>query len=323
MPMPGYDSEFRDLPDYIIRITERIWQGRGIHLIRRWYTDDCVVRVPLGVSRTVQDVVRGTLETLHQFPDRRLLPEDVVWSGDAASGFYSSHRIVSNQTHLGGGMFGPPTGRPILTRGIADCAVKENRIYEEWLVRDNGSIARQVGIEPRDLAAALVARDRAAGRTPDVYRGGDPTAVPHAVQDHPAAALYAGALRRLWTDKDVSAVRSAWHDAAQVYLPGGLQVFGHDPVERFWFGWLAAFADAELTVEHLIALEEPGRPVRVAARWRAVGTHCGHGAFGPPTGAPIHVMGISQAHVVDGRVVAEWVLMDEIAVWKQVVAAEG
>ena len=40
MILPGFDDEFVDFPDYIIRITDRIWHDRDVELCARYYTDD-------------------------------------------------------------------------------------------------------------------------------------------------------------------------------------------------------------------------------------------------------------------------------------------
>jgi|GEM_PF-5929040 len=45
--MTGLDGD-ATLPDYIPGITERIWEGRGIDLIRRWHAPDCVMHTPAG-----------------------------------------------------------------------------------------------------------------------------------------------------------------------------------------------------------------------------------------------------------------------------------
>ena len=45
-------------------------------------------------------MIGATLATLAEFPDRTLLGEDVIWSGDEEAGFLSSHRLLSTATHL-------------------------------------------------------------------------------------------------------------------------------------------------------------------------------------------------------------------------------
>ena len=129
--MRGFAAEFRDLDHYIRVITDRIWEGRRIDDIRTYYSDPCIVETPMSVSTTVEDVISGTRATLAMFPDRRLLAEDVIQSGDDAHGFLSSHRIISPMTHLGDGSFGHATGARIHARTIADCVCKDNRIIHE------------------------------------------------------------------------------------------------------------------------------------------------------------------------------------------------
>jgi hypothetical protein len=155
MPMRGFDPEFRDLPDFIVKITERIWEGRGIGLIRQWYAADCLVHTSMGPASGAQATVTGTLDTLNTLPDRRLLPEDIIWSGDDIAGFLSSHRLICPGTHKGDGPLGPPTGRAVTVRAIADCRCLGNQVVEEWLVRDFAGLCVQVGVNPTIWPAGL------------------------------------------------------------------------------------------------------------------------------------------------------------------------
>ena len=150
--MKGFDAEFSNLDHYIRVITARIWEGRRIDDIRLYYSDPCVVETPMSVSSAVEDVITGTRATLAMFPDRRLLAEDVIQSGDDEGGFLSSHRIISPMTHLGDGSFGPASGARVHARTVADCVCKDNRIIHEWLVRDQAAIALQIGSTPQALA---------------------------------------------------------------------------------------------------------------------------------------------------------------------------
>jgi len=93
----------------------------------------------------------GDTDLLVSCPDK---PSNGVWlfenrsgPGDEEAGFLSSHRLVSSGTHTGHGPFGPPTGKSFTVRVIADCAARDDAIYDEWLVRDNGGIVRQLGFD--------------------------------------------------------------------------------------------------------------------------------------------------------------------------------
>ena len=159
--MKGFDPKFKDFPDYIIGITKEIWEDRGIHTLHDYYAKEIVVRSPGSVVVGNQGVIGATMATLHEFPDRRLLGEDVIWSGDPESGMLRSHRILSTATHTGDGVYGAATGKRLTYRILADCHAKANTIDDEWLIRDQGAIVRQLGLDPRAYAADLIARARA------------------------------------------------------------------------------------------------------------------------------------------------------------------
>ena len=71
----------------------------------------------------------------------------------------SSHRILSTATHLGEGQFGTATGTRLRYRILADCHARNNAIDDEWLIRDNGAIVRQMGWNPKDFARDLITRE--------------------------------------------------------------------------------------------------------------------------------------------------------------------
>jgi predicted ester cyclase len=318
---------FDGLVDYIHVITARIWEGREVGLIRRTYAPDCIVHTPMGPVRGAEAVVAGTLETLHAFPDRRLLPEDVIWSGNESGGYLSSHRIVSTMHHRGEGSFGAPTGRLVRVRTIADCEVRGGLIGEEWLVRDQAAIVRQVGGDVSAWAARLAAADAASGRTP-WHLTGDAAAIasgarPSDMRGDPIAASVIATLEAIWNAADLAAIRRLYAEGAVWQGPGGVERFGHDEIDAVILGYLAAFPGARFTVDHAAGLAEPARPVRLALRWRLAGRHDGRGAFGAPTGAPVLILGITHMELWGDRVVREWTLVDELALWKQIAAHVG
>ena len=106
--------------------------------------------------RDSSGVIAKTMETLVEFPDRELLGEDVIWSGDEDNGMLSSHRLFCTGTHLGDSMFGPATGKKVVFRAIADCYAINNSITDEWLVRDYGGIAKQLGWNSKALAGKII-----------------------------------------------------------------------------------------------------------------------------------------------------------------------
>lgn len=317
--MKGFNAEFRDLDHYIRVITDRIWEGRRLGDIERYYSPDCAIESPTGVTRGVAAVIESTAATLRQFPDRRLLAEDVIVSGDEDGGFLSSHRIFSPMTHAGSGVFGAPTGKPVFARTIADCVCKDNRIVHEWLVRDQAAIARQIGIGERELARRWLAERGVWTRpvTPAV-----PPGYRSAIDRHPLAATYAQAYRRLWAG-DLSALSHSHDGNAILCGPGASVQVGAGAVAAFWQERLAALGGARFEVEHLVANERPGRATSIAMRWRVHAEHRGAGLYGPATGRPVELLAISHADVEGGCVIREWVLIDEVAVWMQILSAQA
>ena len=314
--MLGFDPEFRDLNHYIRVITKRIWEERRIDDIHRYYSDPCIVETPSSVSTSVADVVSGTRATLAQFPDRRLLAEDIIQSGDAERGFLSSHRIISTMTHLGDGNFGKACGRKIHVRTIADCVCKNNRIIHEWLVRDQAAIAIHLGITPRELAQRWL-DERGAWNKPVANPA--PAGYASHISGDAAAQHYASAIGNFALGE---ATPSTIYDDAVHHLgPGGRTRYGQDEVAAYWRELFAALSVQSFYIEHLAMQRSGGRADRVAFRWRANALHNGKGQYGDPTAKRIEIMGINHAEFFNGRVLREWVLVDDIALWMQVLTA--
>jgi len=159
--MNGFDTEFKDLRDFILKITYRIWEEGGIDRIRDYYNESAPVKTPLSVTNSVEDVVRSTRETLQMFPDRQLYGEDVIGVEHPVGTYYSSHRILSTMTHEGDGNLGSPTGKKVVTRTIADCICRENQVVDEWMVRDQSAILLQLGVDPETFGEKLAQADHA------------------------------------------------------------------------------------------------------------------------------------------------------------------
>jgi predicted ester cyclase len=320
--MRGFDAEFRDLDHYIRVITDRIWEGGRIDDIRTYYSDPCIVDTPANVSTTVQSVIDGTRATLAMFPDRRLLAEDIIESGDADGGYLSSHRIISTMTHRGDGTFGPASGRRVHARTIADCVCKNNRIVHEWLVRDQGAIALQIGLQPRVLAQTWLNQRGGwnkpkAGPAPDGYRS--------YVDPQPAAQAYAQVIEAVARGQALAT--SLYDEAVHHIGPCETTRYGHVEVAGFWQSLFAALEVERFDVEHLVLNQGGGRPDRVALRWRALAQHTNRGAadglFGAASGQPVEIMGINHVELVHGKVLREWALIDDVALWMQVLRVQA
>ncbi|OYX43005.1 MAG: polyketide cyclase [Rhodobacterales bacterium 32-67-9] len=322
--MKGFDPRFRDFPDYILGITREIWEDRGIATLHHYYAPDIVVRSPGSVVVGNQGVIAATMATLAEFPDRKLFGEDVIWSGTPEDGMLSSHRILSTATHLGDGIYGRASGRKLCYRIIADCHAIDNQINDEWLIRDQGAIVRQMGIDARDFARDLIAREGGAEAcirplTPATDRPGPYTGTGN---DNEWGQRYADLLTRIMS-ADMAAIPAEYDRACQLEHPGGVTGHGRDAADRFWMSLRAAFPDAAFTVHHRIGRDDPKMPPRAALRWSLSGRNTGWGAFGRPTGAEIYLLGLSHAEFGPWGLRREYVLFDETAIWKQILLQTG
>jgi predicted ester cyclase len=322
--MKGFSNRWADFPDYILGITRDIWEGRDISGLTNWYDSDIPVRTPMGVSKGNRGVIASTLATLHEFPDRELLGEDVIWSGTPETHLLSSHRILSTGTHTGDGWFGPATGRRFAVRVIADCAARNDAIDDEWLVRDNGGIVRQLGGDPRSFARDLIVGEGGADRasvpfTPEVDLPG-----PYAGTGNENAfgARYAATLTRIMQG-DIAHVLAEYDRAALAEHSGAKHLVGSRAIADNWLSLCAAFPSARFEIHHCIGMEGGMMPPRAAVRWSLDGTHDGWGAFGRPTGARVHIMGMAHAEYGPWGLRRECALWDEIAIWKQILLSTG
>ena len=84
--MKGFSNRWKDFPDYILGITREIWEDHGIATLNHYYASDIPVRTPMGFARGNEPTMAATMATLAEFPDRQLLGEDVIWSGDPVGG---------------------------------------------------------------------------------------------------------------------------------------------------------------------------------------------------------------------------------------------
>ncbi|MEM6728014.1 MAG: nuclear transport factor 2 family protein, partial [Pseudomonadota bacterium] len=242
--MRGFSNKFSDFPDYIIGITKEIWEDRGLSAaMKEYYHPDVVVRVPAGISTGEPGMTQNTFETLTEFPDRELLAEDVIWSGTPEDGMLSSHRLFSVGTHRGG-KFGPRSDIRLSYMGIADCYAKDNQISDEWLVRDNGHIVRQLGLTPEEY----VKSEMEAGRAPGFFTPEDDIEGPYLGRgnDNEWGARYVDLLSRIMAG-DISTVTDEWDRACKLHYPGGVSGTGWEVADSHWLNLVSAFPGAEFT----------------------------------------------------------------------------
>jgi len=327
--LDGFDPIYSDIVDYIIRCTHRIWEEKNVGLCHSHYGEDCRIHTLAGPVRGVAAVVANTLTTLAAFPDRTLIGEDVIWSEDSPGRFHTSHRIVSLMTHLGDDAFGPATGRRARVMTIADCVVTQNRIVEEWLVRDNGGLVRQLGLEPWSLARKQATADRSLDpelhrwRTEDLARvraGISLSVAPPS--DHPACGPMT-MLQLAVNDGQLGEAATRFSVSAEGSWPSGRRWFGRGG----WIGAInqltATLTDPRIVIDHWAATLLPDDDIAVALRWNIAGQHTTAGVYGAPTGRDLLVLGVSHYRLRGGHIVEDFTVFDELAILRQLAGGLG
>ena len=317
--MSAFPDRYSDFPDFVIGITKEIWEDRGVATLHDYYAPGIVVRSPASVVVGNEDVIGATMATLAEFPDRQLLGEDVIWHDDPETGALSSHRLMCTATHAGDGVYGPATWTKLRYRILADCYADEGRMEDEWLVRDQGAIVRQLGHAPRDFAADLIEKEGGPDAcirpmTPETDRPG-----PYRGRgnDDPWGVKLQEIVTRIMA-ADMRVIPEAYDRAVELAYPGGLTGHGYGDADKFWMALRAAFPKAEFKVDHVIGREDPRMAPRAAIRWSLWGRHDGWGGFGTPSGAMVYVLGITHAEFGPRGLRREWTLYDETAIWKQI-----
>ncbi|CEL96645.1 unnamed protein product [Vitrella brassicaformis CCMP3155] len=274
--MEGFDDKYVDIVNYILNITHEIWERKDLSLIYDTYSDSCDVYSLSGVTVGVEPVVRGTIRMLAAWPDRTMYPANVIWSGSDAceDGFYSSHKIISHMTHDGDDkLFGAATGRQVRVTTIADCCIRHNKIYLEWLARDNSAILVQLGKDVHETARQLAAApyppplasyirseiDKAATATEAT--GNEQSAFPPPPPFHPPPVRavsvggevdwYVSLLTLAWHSKDTGMLAPLYHTHSCMAIPRGKVLTGVKDIQAFFAAMWSVFPDASMRVDHV------------------------------------------------------------------------
>lgn len=331
MPMKGFDDEFVDIADYIIRITDRIWHERKVELCQAYYSKDSIIHTMAGDIVGAATVEANTHATLKSFPDRTLDGDNVIWSGNEDDGYYSSHLITSRMTNDGPSEFGPPTGKRARIRTIADCLCIENKVVEEWLARDNAALVQQLGLDVVEVAQKQAKEDRDRGknlidilaeRREHALSGSAPQSSAHwpAPETDPGAFAEKHA-QSIWNEDLTEHLSQAYDFRVSAHMTAGRDLYGTLEYGEYLSAFKTAVPDAKIAVEHVADVPYLGDARDIAVRWSLAGHHRGDGLFGPASGAPIYILGITQWRTMNGRIREEWTVFDELAVQRQIETA--
>jgi predicted ester cyclase len=308
--------DHNEIEDFIYRITEEIWENKKVENIRNYYSSDVIVRSPSITTYDCDTVVQATYKTLEQFPDRQLIGEDVISFGSIKSTYLSSHRILSTGTHLGDGFYGEATGKKVIYRVIADCLVVNDKIVEEWIIRDEASILNQLGFKVSDFVEQRISDGTFKKNDLEFTKNSFVKKNIMTECENIYAKTYKNSIINLIEDK-FSFEKKVYERSAQLYWFGGELINTVENIYEKWNLFLSCFKILKCEVSNSIALDQNNMRPRAAMRWRLICLHNSNGLFGLPTNKEIEIYGISHAEFGKQGIVREFILIDEISIWKQ------
>jgi predicted ester cyclase len=322
--MAGFEERFVDIVDYIVRITHDIWEEKGIGRIYDYYAHNILIHTTDGQTYGRDKVIADSIKTMAAFPDVRLYADDVIWCGNDEDGFHSSHRIIWVAHNTGYSIYGPPTGRRVVRQGIVHCFVKDNRVVEEWICRDELALIRQLGFDEHALARKLAAQNSAnpkAASYGEVERlqGQAPPVIwpPKTSTGFDVEDFVKRSIHEIWNWRLLNKVEEYYAPTYLCNTSTDKKLYGLGDLKAHILALLAAFPDAAMQVDHICWLGNEQDGYRVATRWTLQGTHQGPGVYGEPTGQRIRLLGITHQLIQAGKFVREWTAFDEFALLKQ------
>jgi predicted ester cyclase len=327
--MTGFDDTYTDIVDYIIRITHRIWEDQDVGYIYDAYSPGCFVNDESGPNYGVERVVEETIASIHAFPDTRSWADDVIWAGDDEQGFVTSHRYITTGHHLGPWRWGPPTGRKVNLWGFANCAIRENQIFEEWVLHNTAAKLMQLGIDVAGAARQYgneLNRAGAERRQNEVQRlvgGRQPEYFPSSTsRDFDVEHFVRGLWHNAYNRRDLSSIDRAYRPTVRWKGASNRLGYGREDVKGMARSLLATFPDLGMQVDEVYWMGNEAQGFRVSVRWTAQGTHRGYGLYGTPTNRRVHIWGINQLYISQGQITEDWMMFNEFDVIAQILSDE-
>ncbi len=323
--MRGFESTYQNIIDYIVRITYKIWEDRDVEYIRDTYSDTSHVYDDYGLQLGADKIVDDTYHTTGAYTDIKLVADEIVWAGNDEVGYHTSHRTLVRGTNDNDSNYGPATNKPIDVLVIANCVALENEIFLEHVLYNNSSMLLQLGHNLDEMVATLASSPPAgwprSAATWDGLRNAaspeTPISISSPIEGFDVDHFVRDNLDQLWNRRNYD-VLSANHDANLAFQGPTDRTFSEvKQYQEFLSSILSAFPDLALQVDEVYWMGNDDDGYLTSERWSAMGTHSGAGIYGEPTDRSIEIWGITQHEIVNGRVVKEWMLFNELDLMMQ------
>jgi len=324
-PMKGFEVQYKNIIDYIVRITYHIWEDKNIGYIYDTYSNDCRVWDEFGLQSGSEKIVADTVHTNNAFPDIRLFADEVIWAGDDNASFHTSHRTIITGTNTGYSKFSEPTGKSVRLFCIANCVAKNNEIYYENVVYDTAALIKQLGLNVNQVAKDIASKGEIGPFAPD-FKNSKPKRktgkakpisfeIPEKVSN--VREFVHSIFNTIWNRRNFSAIDHVYSDNIVFEGSTGRLFKGKKQLRSFIISIVASFPDLALSIEDIYWMGNEQDGYLVSIRWGAIGAHKGNGYYGAPTDKECYIWGITQWQIENNKIIKEWTAFNEFGILMQ------
>ena len=327
--MQGFEKKYRNIIDYIVRITYKIWEDRDIEYIADTYSSDSKVYDDYGLQRGNKKIITDTYHTTGAFSNIRLIADDVIWAGNDKVGYHTSHRTIIRGTNDGVSKYGPATGKDVDVLVIANCVALGNEIFLEHVLYNNSSLVMQLGHSLKDIAEKMVEINPAGWpRSETVWqalrsatRPQQALSVSNPIEGFDVDAFARNTSNQLWNKCDYSVLQTAYKSDFHFEGASNRKFSGYIEYRKMMHDLSTAFPDLKLQMDEVYWMGNDEEGYLSSERWSATATHGGDGIYGLATNVSVQIWGITQHKICNGHIEKEWMLFNELDLMMQIHAA--
>lgn len=324
--MQGFEQQYRNIIDYIVRITYKIWEDLDVEYIADTYSDQSEVYDDYGLQRGSKKIIADTHHTTAAFSNIQLIADEVIWAGNDKIGYHTSHRTIIRGTNDGESRYGPATGKNVDILVIANCVALDNEIFLEHVLYNNSCMLQQLGHDLTDMATQMVGakpagwpRDEATWQALKLATSpAQPLSVSAPVSGFDIDAFARKTMNQIWNERDYFHLDAVYVPGFSFQGPTQRQSEGRDAYKTLLQTLFVTFPDLQLQVDEVYWMGNDEQGYLTSERWSATATHLGSALYGQATGIEVQIWGITQHHVQGGKIVSEWMLFNELDVMMQI-----
>ncbi|MGI9270264.1 MAG: ester cyclase [Woeseiaceae bacterium] len=326
--MRGFEETYRNIIDYIVRITYKIWEDRDVEYIADTYSDTSQVFDDYGLQHGCEKIIADTHHTTGAYSNIKLIADEIVWAGDDEIGYHTSHRTIIRGTNDGDSKYGPATNKNIDVLVIANCVALDNEIFLEHVLYNNSSMLQQLGHDLDELVPKLASEPfpgwpRSNATWEDLRNSTSPAtpiSIAQPIDGFDPDKFARTTIDQLWNSREYENLSAAYAPDFPFDGPTDRKFTGVGAYQKFLASIHAAFPDLRVQVDEVYWMGNDKDGYLTSERWSAEGTHTGAGMYGEPTNKPVQIWGITQHRIMNGKIMQEWLLFNELDLMMQIAA---